>query len=175
LTMTETVMVRTCRPEDASALIALGIKTFYETFAEVNTPDNMRLYIDSTFTLERIEAEFKEPGSQFFIAEENGLSLGYARVRTSKKEKDVQGLNPMEIERIYVLKDQLGKGIGQKLMQACLDFAIAKGHDSIWLGVWEHNDRAIAFYRKWDFEKFSQHTFMLGDDAQIDWLMQKQI
>jgi ribosomal protein S18 acetylase RimI-like enzyme len=173
--MSETITVRPCKREDASALIALGIKTFYDTFAEVNTPENMRAYLDSTFTQERVESEFSEPGSQFFIAEENGLPLGYARVRTSKREEGVLGLNPMEIERLYVLKDQLGKGIGQKLMQVCLDFARENGHDSMWLGVWEHNERAIAFYRKWGFEKFSQHTFMLGDDPQIDWLMQKQI
>jgi ribosomal protein S18 acetylase RimI-like enzyme len=61
--------------------------------------------------------------------------------------------------------------VAAALMQACLDQARKAEHDVVYLGVWEHNPRAIAFYRKWGFEKVGEHVFLLGDDEQTDWLM----
>jgi ribosomal protein S18 acetylase RimI-like enzyme len=171
----ETLSIRICERNDAPALAALGVRTFSETFSDVNTPENMRSFLESAYSIEKIENELKEQGAVFFIAEYNGDPVGYARIRTSKKEKGVSGSSPMEIERLYAIKEQLGKGVGRQLMQTCFDYAKKTGCDNVWLGVWEHNTRAIAFYEKWGFKKFGQHVFMLGDDAQTDLLMQKEI
>ena len=81
----------------------------------------------------------------------------------------------MEIARIYVSARQIGKGVGHQLMQTALDFAISKGFQNIWLGVWEKNERAIQFYNRWGFKKFSTHVFMLGEDPQTDWLMYRPV
>ena len=81
----------------------------------------------------------------------------------------------VEIVRIYADMPWIGKGVGPALMQACLDEAQNRGCALIWLGVWEHNPRAQAFYRKWGFEKIGTHTFMLGADPQTDWIMARKI
>jgi ribosomal protein S18 acetylase RimI-like enzyme len=74
-----------------------------------------------------------------------------------------------------VVTNSIGKGIGKALMLKCIEIAREKKSDVLWLGVWENNQRAIDFYTKWGFEKFSTHIFMLGDDPQTDWLMKKEL
>lgn len=173
--MSDNVTVRVCTVSDIETLVRLGIQTFRETFDAVNTVENMKLYLEKTFTVEKIRNEFKEPGAVFFMAEHQNIPLGFAKVRTSKNEPGLNGTSPLEIERLYAAKDHIGKGIGKMLMQTCIDQARKSGCDVVWLGVWEHNVRAIEFYRKSGFTKFGQHTFMLGTDAQTDFLLQRKL
>jgi ribosomal protein S18 acetylase RimI-like enzyme len=170
-----TVTIRTCSLQDADVLMSLGIQTFRETFEEVNTRENMKVYLETNFTKARLSNELSEAGAVFFIAEINGEPAGFSKVIASKKPADLDGHSAMEIERIYATKKHIGMGVGKSLMQTCLNHAKKNGHDVLWLGVWEHNIRAIDFYKKWGFEKFSQHVFMLGHDAQTDILMKKYI
>ena len=87
------------------------------------------------------------------------------------------GVNPaaLQLDRLYVHHHYLGKRVGYMLMQTCLGHARKKGCPTMWLGVWENNDRAIAFYERLGFSRFGQAVFMLGDDAQTDWLMKKEL
>jgi len=79
----------------------------------------------------------------------------------------------MELARIYVITKMIGAGDGKALMNACIDVARQNNKDVLWLGVWEHNPRAIRFYTGFGFEKFDEHDFILGNDVQRDWLMKK--
>jgi ribosomal protein S18 acetylase RimI-like enzyme len=175
LIMDENIRIRPCTPDDVDTIIQLGIQTFTETFGDVNTKENMERYLQSTFTREKIEGEFREVGSIFFLAEGNGIPVGFARLRESKKPSQLAEFSALEIERLYAVKQCIGKGIGKLLMQSCLDYGKRTGFEIVWLGVWEHNIRALEFYAKWGFEKFSAHTFMLGDDAQTDLLMKRKL
>ena len=173
--MTDTVTVRSCSLHDAPTLVSLGIRTFRDTFDEMNTPENMMQYINKNFTLQKVKTELQEPGSVFFLAEKETEAVGYARMRASEKPEKLEGNSALEIERLYADKKYIGKRVGSLLMSTCLQYAREHGADVIWLGVWEHNTRAIAFYEKCGFEKFSEHVFMLGQDAQTDHLMKKNI
>lgn len=173
--MNEGISVRTCTPKDIDVLVALSIKTFRDTFDEFNTPENMIRYINSTFTKKILEHEMKQPGTVFFLASDDRRPAGYAKVRTSHPPRGVDVFPALEIERLYAHREYLGKRVGHLLMQTCLTYARKKEIRTLWLGVWEHNERAIAFYQKNGFEKFGEHTFMLGDDAQTDWLMKKDL
>jgi ribosomal protein S18 acetylase RimI-like enzyme len=173
--MNEGITVRTCNQKDIDTLVSLGIKTFRDTFDEFNDPKNMMLYITSTFTKKIVEAEMEQPGTVFFLAFDGRKAAGYAKLRTSQSPVGPNRANDLEIERLYVHRDYFGKRVGHMLMQTCLALAQKKGYEVLWLGVWENNARAIAFYEKNGFERFGQHTFMLGDDAQTDWLMKKEL
>ena len=61
------------------------------------------------------------------------------------------------------------------LMKTCIGFAQKRGARTLWVGVWENNSRAIAFYENNGFMKFGQQPFMLGDDVQNDWMMKKEL
>ena len=93
----------------------------------------------------------------------------------SDAHESVSGSEPIEIQRIYVDPSVIGQGLGAILMQACLDEAEAHEYETIWLGVWEHNHRAIAFYEKWGFDTVGKQLFQLGSDEQTDVIMQRAV
>jgi len=167
--------IRRGKLADAALLSELGARTFSETFAADNTSEDMATYIATSFNVARQTAELDDPASIFLIAEVDGHAAGYAKLHNGEPETCVEGPNPVELVRLYVLRDWLGRGIGEQLMRACLDEARQAGHETIWLGVWERNGRAQAFYRKWNFRTIGEHMFQLGSDLQRDILMERPL
>ncbi len=167
--------IRCARIEDAKLLAELGAQTFAETFSENNKPEDMAAYLAAAFNLEKLTAELTDPLSVFFIAEVGGHAAGYAKIHAGEASQGVEGQKPIELVRLYVSRKWLGRGVGQALMQRCMNEAREQGFQTIWLGVWEHNSRALAFYRKWDFHEVGEHIFQLGSDPQRDILMQRAI
>jgi GNAT superfamily N-acetyltransferase len=153
----------------------LGARTFYDTFAADNTPENMSAHLASAFGPDIQAAELADPSVIYLIAEIDGLAVGFSKLQTGEPPAEITGAVPIEINRFYSTKDWIGRGIGAALMQACLDEAQKRGYETVWLGVWEHNPRARAFYRKWGFVEVGSHVFPVGDDPQIDLLMQRPI
>ena len=160
---------------DAALLSELGARTFAETFAADNTPEDLAAYTTASFNVALQTAQLEDPASIFLIAEVNGAAAGYARLHNGEPEKCIEGANPIELVRLYVARDWLGTGIGGELMRACLDTARQGGHETIWLGVWEGNPRAQAFYRKWNFRAVGEHIFPLGSDRQTDLVMERSL
>lgn len=167
------VIIRRGTIEDAELLAHLAARTFTETFAADNTPENMRAYLESSFNVEKQATELSDPNSVIKIAELDGLAVGYSMLSAGTTLPDVTGEKPIELVRLYVTKESIGSGVGAALMKDCLREAALRGYDTIWLGVWEHNQRAREFYRKWNFVEVGTHIFQLGDDAQTDFVMQR--
>ena len=116
-----------------------------------------------------------DPASTFLIAEVGSVAAGYARLHADEPPKGIEGANPVELVRLYVSREWLGRGVGEALMRDCLDEARQAGHRTMWLGVWERNGRAQAFYRKWNFRAVGEHVFQLGSDPQTDILMERAV
>lgn len=167
--------IRTATGADVALLVDLGIRTFSDTFAEMNTPSDMDLYLQKNFNADLVAAELSDASNVFLIAACNGTPAGYAKLRKSTAPPELKGTHAIELERLYATKEFIGKRVGKLLMNTCIDIAGGQGYDTLWLGVWEHNHRAIAFYRKCGFEKFGAHPFMLGTDLQTDDMMRKSI
>ena len=160
---------------DAALLSEFGASTFSETFAADNSPEDLTAYLATSFNLSQQTAELEDPASTFLIAEVGGRAAGYAMLRESEPEDGVEGANPVELVRLYVSRDWHGRGIGEQLMRACIDVARQAGYETIWLGVWERNARAQAFYRKWNFRTVGEHMFQLGSDLQRDLVMERTL
>ena len=174
--MSENIKIRTASTNDARLLAKLGAQTFRDTFKSSNTHEDMKLYLAKNFSTEQLEGELEEVGTIFIIAEDEDKAVGYAKMRRPEEPPDgLNEPNQIEIERIYAAKEYLGKAVGKTLMEACLAIAKKAGHKVAWLGVWEHNPRAISFYEKWGFIQFGTHPFILGTDLQTDILMKKEI
>ena len=129
----------------------------------------------TSFNVAQQTAELNDPASTFLIAELDGRAAGYAKLHAGEPEQGVEGAKPVELVRLYVSREWLGRGVGEQLMRACLDQARQAGHETIWLGVWERNARAQAFYRKWNFRPVGEHEFRLGADLQRDILMERAL
>jgi ribosomal protein S18 acetylase RimI-like enzyme len=169
------IKIRRGQYEDAALLAELGARTFSETFAVDNTPDNMSSYLAASFSVTQQTNELAEPASTFLIAEVDGRVAGYAKLHVNEPAEGVGGPEPIELVRLYVTQEWLGRGVGEALICACLDTARQVGRKTIWLGVWEHNGRAQAFYRKWGFRAVGEHVFQLGSDAQRDIVMERAL
>jgi diamine N-acetyltransferase len=157
--------------EDITLLCEIGIKTFIETYGNQNTPEDLKKYLEEKFNKKQISDELLTPKTIFLLVELENEIIGYAKMRVNLVENP--DMKSLEIERIYISKDYHGQKYGAMLMQKCIDVSIENNYESIWLGVWEHNPKAINFYQKWGFEIFGEHIFQLGDDAQTDFLMKK--
>ena len=167
------ITVRRAGTGDAEAIALLSRQTFLDTFAGQNTAADMEKFMRGPFSRKNLEEEVRSGPDIFLIAESGQLAAGYAKL--IHHVKNGTGQEGMEISRLYADKGFIGQGAGRLLMEECLETAARAGCTTVWLGVWEHNARAIAFYRKWGFEKFGEHPFTLGDDVQTDWLMKKSL
>ena len=169
------ITIRVATKDDAELIAGMSRQTFYDTFAAHNTKENMDRFLSETFNHDVLVAEVGASDNIFLLAYEGDEPVGYARLRDNNIPPQLAGADALEIARLYAVKDAIGKGVGKALMQYSIDMAIEKNKRAIWLGVWQENHRAIRFYQQWGFEKFSTHVFMLGDDAQQDWLMKKML
>ena len=156
---------------DAALLADLGRRTFVDAFGSQNDPAHIQEYVAVAFTVDRLEDELRDPLADFLIAEEGGEALGYAKIALGDAPACVTSPDPIELERIYVHQSAIGTGVGSALMSACLEAIETRGGRSAWLGVWERNERAIRFYRKWGFEIVGEKMFVLGGEQQTDVVM----
>lgn len=169
------IEIRKVTATDITALQQISKQTFSETFAAFNTEANMRSYLDEQFSIDTLTSELNHPGSAFYFATENGQPIGYLKLNSGKAQTELKEEDGLEIERIYVAKAFLGKKVGQLLYEKALEIAKQGNAAYLWLGVWEENHRAIAFYKKNGFIEFDQHIFMLGEDVQTDIMMKRRL
>ena len=162
------VSFKQCSIEDYEQIISLGSKTFFETFAETNTEADMKEYLETNFNIDQVKKELSNPLSTFYIAYYDDKPAAYMKLNQDGAQTGTNYPHSLEVQRIYVLKEFKRKGIGAVLMQNAIDLAKTLKVDYIWLGVWEHNPSAIAFYKKLGFIQFDSHTFQLGSDPQTD-------
>jgi diamine N-acetyltransferase len=163
------------KENEIEALQQISRLTFYETFADVNSAENMQKFLQEAYAIDKLLTEMQNPDSAFYFARDDDNIIGYLKINIGPSQTELKDTNSLEIERIYVAREFLGRKVGQKLYEKALDIAREKQCKYLWLGVWEHNARAIAFYKKNGFLEFGQHKFVLGDDVQIDIMMRLSI
>jgi ribosomal protein S18 acetylase RimI-like enzyme len=167
--------IRPAQLTDIPLLRQVAIQTQIDTFGAQNEPEHMEAFLNEAYSIEKFELEFSEPRSQYYIAWSDEQLAGFMRVRVTDEAEAYLGKNAIELQRLYVSKDFQGKKIGLMLMQKTIDHAWELKFEWLWLGVWERNFKAQEFYKKIGFERFSEHTFWMGPDPQVDWLMKLKL
>ena len=157
------------------ALQKLSIDTFRETFGFDNTEEELQQFFDENYTLAQLEKDVTDKESDVRFVKVDGREVGFMKVNWGAAQTEHELENAFEIQRIYILSECQGFGLGKKLFELALDMAEAGEFDWAWLGVWEGNIKAQGFYHKYGFEKFSEHLFKVGDKVDTDWLMRKAL
>lgn len=170
-----TPVIREATVADAKLIADISHQTFYESFAAYNRKEDMDKFLNQQFTKGKLIMEVGARENTFLLAYHGNDIAGYVKIRDERVPLSLGNVSALEVARIYAVSNQIGKGVGSLLMQACIDIAGQRKKEWLWLGVWEKNQRAIDFYTKWGFEKFDETDFLLGDDMQRDWLMKKRI
>ena len=169
------VTIRKVEIAEADTLLAYSKKTFYEFFAHLNDPVHMEAYSSVAFTSQNMQDQITNPDSEFYFALYEDDIVGYIKLNFNNAQTEFKDKNALEIERIYVSGEHHGKRIGKQLLDFALDIARAKQFEYVWLGVWEHNYKAMGFYERHGFELCGSHEFLLGEDRQTDLLMRKEL
>ena len=169
--MNDAYEIRHATEADAAALTEFGARTFRESFGKDNTAEDMEKHLASAWRLDLQRTELRDPAIDTLVAVSNGALAGFAMVRDRHSPPGVATSKPVELWRFYVDKPWQGRGLAKALMSAVEASAKARGGRELWLGVWERNERAQAFYRKCGFEKVGQQIFVVGDDPQTDHVM----
>ena len=167
--------IRRADAADVFLLQTLGSQTFTETFAPHNSVENLKEYLLRAFDQRKLELELSDIYSEIYFLEQKNIALGYLKINFGASQTELQDETAMEIERIYVLEAQHRKNIGQKLLNHAIAIAKQNNKRYIWLGVWQHNHKAVHFYKKNGFITFDTHIFKMGDDEQTDWLMRRDL
>jgi GNAT superfamily N-acetyltransferase len=184
--ITARVRIRRAHTADADVLSRFAERIFRETFEAANDPADMAVYLAEAFSTERQAVELATPAEIIWLAEDIAVTnmgagdavtplAGYSHLTPGDPPEPVRGPDPIELKRFYIDRPWQGTKLAHLLMHATLDAASAAGARTLWLGVWEHNPRAIAFYRKFAFVEVGSHDFMLGRDRQTDLIMMRQL
>jgi diamine N-acetyltransferase len=160
---------------DLLALQEISRQTFFDTFAEANTKEDMSQYLEVNLSLDQLADELDNPSTSFYFAKCNNEILAYLKLNEAKSQTEKREVPSMEIERIYVRREFQNKGVGQFLLDFSIELTKVKQLKLIWLGVWEYNISAIRFYERNHFQFFGKHAFMLGSDEQTDLLMERHL
>lgn len=163
--------IRKVKPEELEELQKISRETFFQTFAAVNSEENMKQYLEENLSLERLSSELQNEHSEFYFAINTGRITGYLKINFGDAQTEQHDPGAAEIERIYVLSEYYGKETGRMLLEKALERAGELHAPFIWLGVWEKNFRALSFYKKHGFTQFGTHPFRLGNEEQTDLLM----
>ena len=167
--------LKPCTQGDFDTLRELSIRTYYETFAHLNTPEDMAAYLDEAFNAQRLSRELDNPDSSFFFLYADECLAGYLKLNEAPSQTDINDAASLEIERIYVSKEFQGAGLGQYLMEQAISIAAERSKACVWLGVWEKNERAIRFYKRNGFREIGTHIFVMGEDVQTDYIMRREL
>ena len=154
--------------EDIKTLQAIAKQTFTETFGSQNTAEDLAKVLNEEYDFDKLKAEVENPESFYYFYYFEDELAGYLKLNVGAAQIESDYPEALEIQRIYVLQKYQGKRIGLAMMQQALVIAEELKKPQVWLGVWENNFKAQAFYQKSGFKKVGSHDFILGDDRQTD-------
>jgi len=171
----EKIEIQKVSISDIDELQKISRDTFFETFAHSTSKENMLDYLENNFSKEQLSKEIEQEHSEFYFAKLEDAVIGYLKINYSVAQTELNDQKSLEVERIYIVREYYRKGVGQLLLNFALQIAKQQQMDYVWLGVWEENHRAIQFYLKNGFITFDKHVFMLGDEAQTDYMMKLEL
>ena len=169
------IELRKCTISDVDKLSEFAKQSFYDAFAHMNTKEDMEAYLAGAFNKEKLSAQLCDVNTKIYFLYCDSRLAGYLKLNEAPSQTDINDAGSLEIERIYVAQEYQGKGLGQYLMDSAVSHAKERNKQYIWLSVWQKNEKAIRFYRKNGFCETGTHFFVVGDDAQTDYIMRKDL
>ncbi|MGG1942085.1 GNAT family N-acetyltransferase [Paenibacillus polymyxa] len=164
-----------CSREDVQILQEISIETFNDTFKDQNSPENMQAYLERAFNLKQLDKELANVSSEIFFIYFNEELAGYLKININDAQSEKMGDESLEVERIYIKNKFQKHGLGKYMLNKAMEIALGHHKKKVWLGVWEKNENAIAFYKKMGFVQTGAHSFYMGDEEQIDFIMTKSM
>ncbi len=167
------IKIKKINSDDIKILQEISIETFTDTFGEQNSSENLKNYLEKAFNSKKLLSEIANPFSDFYLIYFDKEPAGYLKLNDGEAQSEKMDEEALEIERIYIRKKFQRNGLGKFLLNKAIDIAKNQDKKIIWLGVWENNKNAIEFYKKSGFIQSGQHSFYMGSEKQVDFIMKK--
>lgn len=167
--------IEKCAEIDVDSVIKIGVETYLDAFKDYCTRAVMDSYLREAFSRDKILSEMQNTRSEFHFCYLQDEIVGYIKTDTEDAQTDLRDYEGLEIERIYVRSTYRGRGIGSYLVRFAIQRAEEQRKKYVWLGVWEKNQRAIAFYQHHGFKAYGTHPFRMGNEIQVDFVMKKHL
>jgi ribosomal protein S18 acetylase RimI-like enzyme len=168
------VLARPAR-DDAARLAGLAATAFRETYLALNGPAVVDEYVARALTTEAYARALADERCELHWVLDGEVPVGYLKLNVAGAQTEPDLDDGLQVEQIYLLRAHQGHGLGSTLIEVALDAARRRRLQSVWLGVWKENEKAIGFYRNECFEPFGEHTFRLGEEEQHDLLMRRPV
>jgi diamine N-acetyltransferase len=173
--MLHNIVFKRVNVQQVHLLQKVAKETFIEAFAKDNSPENLNHYLEHAFSISSLTAQINNLDSAFFLVYQQEHCCGYFKINIGESQTEIKGFDGLELERIYLYEKYQGMGLGHRIINEVKIIATQKDKKYIWLGVWEHNLKAIKFYERNGFQKFDTHIYPIGDDPQVDWMMKLEM
>lgn len=173
--MTAKYEIKEVLADNIKELQQISRQTFLETFGSQNSAENIKEFLDTAYAEEKLKDEVENANSSFYFLTVDNKVAGYLKVNEGHAQTEQVVPNTLEVERIYLKQAFQHQGLGLVLIKLAEKIAKEKEKDNMWLGVWEKNYQAQAFYEKDGFKRVSQHTFVVGEDPQTDLILVKRL
>lgn len=164
-----------CGKGELVTLQKISYATYQAAFASMCAEDDMNAYLETSFRMERLKKELANKSSWFYLLYQDHRLVGYLKLNEGEAQTEFLDRESLEVERIYVIGDFQGQGMGRRMLQKAVDTAQERGKSYLWLGVWDKNEKALAFYKKNGFYLIGNHSFTMGNDVQNDFLLRKDL
>ena len=160
--------IRYANLEDVDALAALAAKAFSDTYHGLDDPQEIADYVAENFNRQAVASVVSDPNATTLLAEVGTELAGYAVLARSEPPSCVSEPSPIELARFYLAEHFIGQGYGAQLMLAVHREARRQGAQSLWLGVYDRNVRAVSFYERSGFTRCGGKEFIFGGRLYID-------
>ena len=167
--------IKACDGEEIDLLRDIAIETYADTFSDSNSETLMAQYFQDALNREKLLTELDNPDSCFYFIYFEQQVAGFLKVNVMAAQTYIKDLNALEIERFYIRKAFLRRGLGKQLMDFACQLAEQQNKEYLWLGVWENNHRALHFYKNMGFYQIGSHPFDMGGDIQTDLVFRKDL
>jgi diamine N-acetyltransferase len=167
------IKIRKATIEDSSWIASLCHKQFQVAHEGAMLQEDLEYCVDMLFNEQSVKEDIEEPNNYYYIATADNANLGCTKTAAVQLDLGKYAKNALELTRVYVQPEYIGKGVGSKLMQHVIDHTRQNGIESLWLHVYEKNYSAIDFYLKWGFEKMGKQDYPVRSSRPVGWVMKK--
>ena len=166
--------IRLATSDDADLLSRLGAETFTESFGHLYKPEDLAAFLGENHSPEAYASLLTDPKARAWIAETaDGEAIGFATVCPCKLPAPDLSENAGELKRFYFLKAHQGAGLGSQMLEDIFRWA-DQTFDQFYVSVWSENHGAIRLYERFGFVKVHEYRFMVGDQADLEFIMMQQ-
>lgn len=141
---------------DLPSIQKIGWATWLATYSDFVPLQDMEIFHNGYYSLQKLAALYETPDMYGFIAEADGFPVGYSKCHDNRLE------GRFYITSLYVLPEYQGLRLGKRLMESGIALAKSIGHTRVWLGVMLANKTALKWYQKNGFIFVEQLPFVMG-------------